>query len=212
MTGRGSSELAAADTQSFYEQNAWEYFNSTKSIDVRVLRQRFLAYVPPGGLILDAGSGSGRDTKAFHTLGYRADAFDSSPAMAQLSSSFTGIRTQVRRFEEFDDPVHFDGIWACASLLHVSENELPDVFRRLGRALKPGGALYASFKRGHGERVAPDGRRFTNMTVQALRELVLTTKGMLVREVWEDEVQSDLKGNEIWVSAIAVRSQSGERL
>lgn len=206
MSGRPPSELAHKDTQSFYEQNAWEYFNSTKTIDLRDVRRRFLAYVPPGGLILDAGSGSGRDTKAFHTLGYTVEAFDSSPAMARLSYSFTGIRTRVGNFEQFDEPVRFDGIWACASLLHVSEKELPDVLGRLSRALKPGGALYASFKRGDGERVAPDGRRFTNKTVQTLSELLAAVNGMLVRELWENEVRIEAKGSEAWVNVIAVRS------
>src|SRR5277367_5293741 len=83
------------DTRSFYQENAVGYFESTVGIDVSGLRERFLKYVPPGGRILDAGSGSGRDTRAFRALGYEVEAFDSSPALVELSTRFTGIQTQV---------------------------------------------------------------------------------------------------------------------
>jgi SAM-dependent methyltransferase len=206
MNGEPSRHLAIADTQSFYEQNAREYFDGTVGIDVSGLRQRFLTYVPTGGRILDAGSGSGRDTRAFCALGYEVEAFDSSPELAELSTRFTGVRTQVKRFEEFDEPARFDGIWACASLLHVSANDLPDVLRRLGQALKPHGALYISFKCGTGEHTFPDGRRFTNMTLGALRHLLRAVDGMLIREVWEYRAQNSSKESEVWVNAIATKT------
>jgi hypothetical protein len=47
----------------------------------------------------------------------------------------------------------FDGIWACASPLHVPRLELPPRMTRLAKALKPGGVMYVSFKYGLGERM-----------------------------------------------------------
>ena len=44
-------------------------------------------------------------------------------------------------FEDVAWQDRFDGIWACASLLHVAPADLPDALRRLQRALRPGGVL-----------------------------------------------------------------------
>ena len=56
----------------------------------------------------------------------------------------------------------YDGIWACASLLHVPHELLPKVIARLIVALVDGGVLYASFKYGEEEREA-GGRYFTDL-------------------------------------------------
>jgi hypothetical protein len=68
-------------------------------------------------------------------------AFDALSALAGLASEHCGLPVEVRRFQEVDWEGRFDGIWACASLLHVSMAELPEVLRRLGRVLKPDGVL-----------------------------------------------------------------------
>jgi SAM-dependent methyltransferase len=200
-----SKRVEVGSTQAFYEENAESYFESTVDIDVSGLRERFLQYIPARGRILDAGSGSGRDTRAFRKLGYEVEAFDSSPALAELSTRLTGVRTQVRNFEDFNEPARFDGIWACASLLHVSETDLPDVLERLSRALKTEGALYVSFKEGVGETSLPDGRRFTNMSLQTLELLLQSLTAVLIREIWSYSAQSSSKESEAWVNAIATR-------
>lgn len=65
---------------------------------------------------------------------HRVDAIYASPAMAALSSRHTGITTQVLRVEDLDGSIRYDGIWACASLLHFTMARLPDVFPRMARA------------------------------------------------------------------------------
>jgi SAM-dependent methyltransferase len=200
-----SERIGVTDTLSFYEKNAKSYFDNTVAIDISGLRERFATYVPAGGLILDAGSGSGRDTRAFLRLGYEVEAFDASPALTELSTRLTGVRTRVMRFEDFDEPSRFDGIWACASLLHVSEEELPGALERLTHALKAQGAIYVSFKEGIGERTVPDGRRFTNLTLQGLELLLHSLTNLVIRELWSYKAQSSSKEDEVWVNAIATR-------
>ncbi len=39
----------------------------------------------------------------------------------------------------------YDGVWACASLLHCARNRLPDVLKRIHAALRRGGVCYISF-------------------------------------------------------------------
>ena len=117
--------------------------------------------MPQGQPILDAGCGSGRDALAFKRLGYPVYAFDASTALAAKASDLLGQPVAVQRFQEFAGETEYAGIWACASLLHVTETELPDAFARLWQALLPGGVLYCSFKYGDTER-CKDGRHFTD--------------------------------------------------
>ncbi len=172
-----------ADSIAYYEDQAETFFAETVTIDMAPLYARFLARVPPGGHILDAGCGSGRDALAFRRLGYAVTAFEASPTLARLATAHCGLPVEVQRFQEINWQDAFDGIWACASLLHVPMAELPDVFGRLGRALKADGVLNASFKYGAGER-EHGGRRFTDLDEEGLAGLVEAVRELVVHEVW----------------------------
>ena len=65
MLAKNSEAMSGANID-YYEQNAEEFFASTVLVDMATLHSRFfLAKIPSGGHILDAGCGSGRDAKAF---------------------------------------------------------------------------------------------------------------------------------------------------
>ena len=51
-------------TLSYYDENAAAFCEGTRNADMSEMRGRFLQYLKPGTLILDAGCGSGRDSKA----------------------------------------------------------------------------------------------------------------------------------------------------
>jgi 2-polyprenyl-3-methyl-5-hydroxy-6-metoxy-1,4-benzoquinol methylase len=53
----------------FYNNNAQPFFDSTKDVDMSHVLSRFIAYLKPGAHILDAGCGSGRDSKTFIGIG-----------------------------------------------------------------------------------------------------------------------------------------------
>lgn len=105
------------------------------------------------------------------------------------------------RFEEFAWDHPFEGIWACASLLHVSTVDLPKVIDRLAAHLVPGGALYLSFKRGTGERVK-DGRRFTDMTAGSLAALLDGCSAFTEADIWESRDCRPGRASEVWVNAV----------
>jgi len=105
----------------YYEAQAETYYRSTVGLDMSSIYPRFLSELSPGAHIADAGCGSGRDAKAFLERGYVVTAFDASPRMANLASAYTGQKCHVLRFQEMEFRREFDGIWACASLLHVPE-------------------------------------------------------------------------------------------
>ena len=162
---------APISTLAFYEANAEAYVAQTWDLDLVDLYEWFLAHVPHGGEVLDAGSGSGRDTAAFLRRGYRVTAFDASARLAALSSEATGQPTHVLRFDEVSWRRQFDGVWAIASLLHVPEAELPDALNRLAQALKPGGVLFATFQEGMGTNVR-DGRFYQFVSRDDIHKLV----------------------------------------
>jgi len=126
--------------------------------------------VPEGARILDAGCGSGRDAKRFLEMGYEVTAFDASGELCALASRHVGRPVLRMRFDEVRFEDEFDGVWACASLLHVPRREMDGALARLSRSLKPGGVFYASFRYREGEVIHEDGRHFADCTEEAFRE------------------------------------------
>jgi SAM-dependent methyltransferase len=172
--------------------------------------ERFLALVPAGGHILDAGCGPGRDALAFLRRGYRVTAIDASAELARLAAALLGQPVEVRRFQDLDYEESFDGIWACASLLHVPRGELDEVFRRLTRALRPGGVWYMSFKWGEAEEVR-GGRRFTDFTEGSLRKLLAGHPQLALVETWQTQDVRAQERAQVWVNAIVQRIMAAAR-
>lgn len=169
-------------------------------------RDRFLAYLPAGAAILDAGCGSGRDAVAFVGAGYQVSAFDGSPELAAMAAQRLGLEVAVKRFEDLTLEPRFDGIWACASLLHLPARRLSDAFQRLGNGLRPHGVLYASFKYGSGERNA-GGRHFTDLNEDGLAELLKALTIFRVLEIWVAPDQRPERSGERWLNALLRRSE-----
>jgi HKD family nuclease len=190
-------------TDQYYEQFAAEFFGSTVGVDMAPIHQRFLAQLPPGAHILDAGCGSGRDARAFAEAGFQVTAFDASAELARLASAHCGFEVAVRRFEDVDEVETFDGIWCCASLLHVPLAAMPATLDRLWRALRPGGTLYVSFKHGTGERVH-GGRRFTDADEATLRQWFGRWPDVHQLDVWLTDDQRPDR-TERWTNALATR-------
>lgn len=189
----------------YYQQNAQRFFDETVDVDMSAVYQPFLALLKPGARILDAGCGSGRDTKAFSELDYAVDAFDASAELAERAERLIGRPVEVMRFQELTAVEQYDGIWCCASLLHVPEKELPEVMARLANALKPGGVWYVSFKYGTGER-EKDGRRFTDMNEDSIKRLIMSVKFINIEKEW---CSKSYKKNtaELWMNIIIKKSQ-----
>ena len=171
---------------------------------------RFLAYVPAGGMILDAGCGSGRDSHAFMAHGYRVSAFDASPELARLASELIGQAVATRTFDHVEERACYDGVWACASLLHLREHEIPGALTRLWAALKPEGVFYLSFKLGEGERTH-NGRHFTDATEARLRSWLPQLGGVESVEFWVTKDHRPERENESWLNAVIRRSTSPPR-
>ncbi|GAA3702398.1 class I SAM-dependent methyltransferase [Oceanisphaera sediminis] len=187
----------------YYQQQAEQFYQSTVTVDMTPLYDRFLPKVPAGGHIVDAGCGSGRDSLHFSRLGYRVTAFDASPALVQLARAHSGLPVVQCRFEEFSTPAPADAIWACASLLHVPLAELAAVMAHLTTQLKPGGVFYCSFKYGQGE-TSREGRHFTNLDETGLKQL-LNGLPLNIAEQWQTGDLRPGREQERWLNALLVK-------
>lgn len=224
MTG-GEDDPADADerlaaTAATYETVAGEYERRHRDRSV-VADQvaRFCEAVVDGGRVrgadcpgpaprvLDAGCGPGWETATFAERGFDPVAVDltrSFPARtAERVPSAAVARADMRALPLATAVV--DGVWACASFLHVPRADAPGTLAEFGRVLRPGGALTLSVKRGTGTAVGDgyggDERRFTLYEPEELRGL-LADVGFAVAALDADDPSGD---PDAWVTALARR-------
>lgn len=185
----------------YYNNNADTFFEGSVGADMSYMRDKFISYVPKGATILDAGCGSGRDSKTFLDAGYEVTAFDASSEMCKRAAQHIGKEVLNLCFEDmtFDD--EFDAIWACASLLHVPVDELPEIMKKMNKALKDSGIMYASFKYGDGTKMRGD-RMFSDFNEKSVVP-IFENAGF---SILVDEVSTDCRpgrDDEKWINVIA---------
>ena len=188
-------------TLTYYNNNAQIFSDSTLNVDMSALYAEFLPHVKQHGHILDAGCGSARDAAYFKNQGFTVSAFDASPALAKLASNHLQQPVEVKTFQELECVNKYDGIWCCASLLHVPKADLPQVFLKLQNALKPNGVLYVSFKYGTQERVH-NGREFTDLNESALTALITSHTKLKIIKQWQTVDQRPERESEVWLNAL----------
>lgn len=134
-------------TLQFYRSNAESY--ARREITSRRARlAAFLALLPLDAAILELGCGAGGDTAEMLARGFNVRATDGSPEMAAVASRSLGRPVETLLFHDLHEVETYDGVWANACLLHVPRQELATVLSLIWRALKPGGAFFASYKEG----------------------------------------------------------------
>lgn len=193
-------------TINYYNKHAKSFIQTTKSVDFTNIQDKFLSNLLLGASILDFGCGSGRDTKYFLEQNYNVTAIDGSEAICKEASRHTGIKAKQMLFEEFDEQDSYDGIWACASILHLSQNDLLSVFHKMNKALKENGIIYASFKYGEfeGER---NGRYFTDFTEETFKEFILQIPQLQIKETWITGDVREGRSDERWLNILIYKGK-----
>lgn len=192
-------------TLEYYRNHTQNFIDSTISVDFKSIQNTFIKRLAPESHLLDFGCGSGRDTAYFLSLGYQVDATDGSEELCRFASEYTGIEVKHQLFQELDGIEKYDGIWACASILHLTKCELPEVLNKMCRVLKENGIIYTSFKYGdfEGER---NGRYFTDLTEVSARELLKEVPMLVIEDEWiTGDVRPD-RGDERWLNLILRKS------
>ncbi len=193
--------MADHKTLEYYNDNSAMFTGDTLNVEFSGIQDGFLKYLKEGSLILDFGCGSGRDSRYFLSKGYAVEAIDGSEEMVRIASLNTGLPVKHMYFQELDETEKYDGIFACASLLHVPYEELPDVMQRIYRALKHDGIAYVSFKYGEYEGYR-NGRYFTDMNEERFSTLLESVPDF---EILEECITADARPGrteEKWLNVI----------
>ena len=183
----------------YYKENAKDYIENTITVDMSRLYIDFLEFVPIYGKIFDVGCGSGRDTKKFIEMGYSVVAIDPVEEFVRYSSEYTGQKTLLMKAEDIEFEHEFDGIWACASLLHIEPKNMPMVLRKLYIALKKNGVLFISVKHGEfeGER---NGRYFCDYTEEKFEKTGYRNIGFKLIKIDNNNDIRPGRKNEKWLN------------
>jgi ubiquinone/menaquinone biosynthesis C-methylase UbiE len=192
-------------TSATYDQIAADYAAQAGRNDALAeSRRRFAARLAVGARVLDVGCGPAHDTAGLRDLGLRAIGFDRSRGMLALARShqLPLLLGDMRQL-----PLRagaLDGLWVCASFLHIPKPDAPVVLRELRRVLQPGGVLFISIKRGQGQRWiahGSGGQRFFVFYQEDELDTLLTAAGFTVRESWLDA--DHLGRPEPWIARLA---------
>ncbi|OGE79029.1 MAG: hypothetical protein A2751_01035 [Candidatus Doudnabacteria bacterium RIFCSPHIGHO2_01_FULL_46_14] len=134
-----------------------------------------------GKNILEVGCGTGHEAEYFIKDKFNYLGIDASSAMLKVARKLV----PKARFQKMDmlkmklPEKLFDGIWACASLLHIPKKQLPVVFKSLHKVLKESGVAFISLKsksrpwEGLVEDAYPGMKRFFSYhTLQGFKKLL----------------------------------------
>ena len=182
--------------------------------------EEYLNYAP----VLDAGCGTGRDTRAFAGYGLPALGVDLSQGMLDEAGERTArrlprgsVRYALMDLRRLDLPdASCRGVWCSASLLHLRRHTAPRAMAELARVARPGAPVVLFLKdRPAGlelERFEPypsgeaqgQPRFYAYYTAEEARALV-EGAGLLVRDVATVPHEEKPEGPG-WVSVLALKS------
>lgn len=189
----------------YYTEHADSFIENTFSCDMSAQYAFFFKHLKDPKEILDLGFGSGRDSLYFQSKGINVVAVDPVEEFCRRGREL-GIETVVCASAQTMDFHHrFDGIWACASLLHVNDAELVEALASCREALKEGGIMYASFKYGsfRGER---NGRYFIDLNEETIKPFVEKAGLRIVDILLTTDVRPENETK--WLNLILARNKA----
>lgn len=196
------------DSIDYYERYAASYFENTVDLGMEEALERFLELLPENADVLDLGCGSGRDSIYMEESGCYVTLLDGSEQMCRLAEIHTDREVLHMTFDEMEFDEVFDGIWACASLLHVAGEDMDRIMKKVVNALQPGGILYMSFKYGEAEEIR-NHRLFHDYTEKTARSMLMRQEGVEILDMWQSD---DVRGNgQRWLNILAKKEGTLEK-
>ena len=183
-----------------YERSAREYdtlVNPKRPPHIEDALRRLVQCLPTGGLVLEIGSGTGRDADFIESLGAVVRRTDATQAFLDLMAE-RGKQADLLNVmtDELGGP--YDGVLAMGVLIHVDREQTDAVLRTVHAALKPGGAFLVAMRKGEGE---TSGDYHTVLWTRDRFAALLAAAGLSV--TWDAE-SLGRDGNE-WVTFLATR-------
>ncbi len=147
---------------------------------------RFVSLLPQAARILDLGCGPGRDLRLFTEAGHNPIGIELNPSFAEMARRHGNVlEVDIRSIADIFPPQSFEGIWAQASLVHLSVPDTKQLLQDVSNLLVPAGSFYACVPAvgKTGWRDETDGRRwYTVWPVDTFRTSV-ETAGFQVDDV-----------------------------
>jgi 2-polyprenyl-3-methyl-5-hydroxy-6-metoxy-1,4-benzoquinol methylase len=149
------------DTVRSYDAAAAEYAAEAAAMPEWVAAEidAFVTDLDGSGRVLEIGSGGGRDALELEKRGISVRRTDVSKGFVELLRQ-SGFEADLLDplTDNLADPqrpgMPYDGIWACACLIHVAREDFGTVLRRLAEATRTSGRLHVSVREGTGEDVS----------------------------------------------------------
>ena len=161
-------EAEMNSTIKYYNDHADWYYWTTVAVDMDVMRKKFASFLPSEARVIDMGCGSGRDVLCFSDMGFDAVGLDASEELVKLAKERLEIKAFVGDMATYRTQDPYDGIWCCASLFHLDDEQKKKFFSNLNHNLKMDGVVYISVKEGIETGVDKDGRFYSNCTEEEL--------------------------------------------
>ena len=122
---------------------------NTLNENIKPLLNKFIKLLK-GKKIIDVGCANGRDSCYFYSQGYNVTGIDLSPEFIKLAEEscpkvkFKLMDMRALKFK----PNSFDGMWACASFLHIPKKEALQTLIGFRKVIKTSGVLFLSVMEG----------------------------------------------------------------
>lgn len=189
------------DSIEYYSKYANIYFEKTVDLNMEVILDKFIELLPEGATVLDLGCGSGRDSFYLIEKGFDVTALDGSKQLCELAEIHIGQDVLNMHFEDIDFEHVFDGIWACASLLHIKAEDIDGIMDKIIKSLKMDGILYMSFKYGEFSGIRNE-RYFEEYNTRGLKELISRHKELQILDMWKSNDIRIEMDDDVWIHAI----------
>lgn len=143
-----------------------------------------------GKNILDAGFGSGRDTLYFLERGFSVDGVELCRNLfSEFQKKTKKLKTNIYNADirNFMNQKKYDGIWCCATVLHLNSEDIKKVLKNFYSMLEDKGVLYISMKLGEGEKWNSGGhisrpRYYFFYNQEKISKLIQSQKFKIVHE------------------------------
>lgn len=155
LSKSGRGETMHDDIKTFYDLTAETTADAWYKEEIlKPTIEDFVALLPKNPRILDLGCGPGHETMRLALTGANVVGIDfSSECIKVARQRCPQCRFEVIDFRFFDEKLgKFEGVFACASLIHIEPDGLPDVIKNTKNVLTEDGFVVMIVQDGEGIR------------------------------------------------------------
>lgn len=187
------------DQTDYYNKHASVYYENTVDLDMTKVLERFIELLPESAAVLDLGCGSGRDSLYFIEKGYDVTSIDGAQELCELAQIHIGQDVLCMNYEDMDFKEVFDGVWACASLVHISREDMDRILDKIIDSLIANGVLYMSFKYGEYSGMK-DGVYYTEYKTKMIRELISAHNNLEIIDIFNTNDVRPEREEQEWIN------------